>query len=435
MVKAKKLFTVSFAITVFIRALSLHEIRRYIPYTEIYIAYMAFWGLMMLSKGNGKVLSLRANGMKVIVMLTLYYIIWGLTTTPAAWDDALLYMYRSLLMMVFIAVSCFWIRKLDCLEDVIIATFAALSTLIWVVFLFYFRQIDLIRTLGTYWALEGEMRTRTNYGFLSNIAAEHSMSVILLSLYLLKKDLPRNKRILIWLNNLLMVFVIISSNSRGTTLALIFMTVVCFCISHIKRKYVKMIVRAAVTLVFLIFSVLILQIVIGKLDITELLTIANRVHFLDNIEILKASGRWLFGIGNISGDYYADQHMLYGLTSNYMEVAYIAFFVGNGVIGCIWLLRIIFLLLDGVLNSIKTLNETLGRWMLLVFIYMLFLSLFEGYIFSFMYITSTVYLILIISCINLSYYNANKVNYYAERENQTKCVSPSYFSRCEKDIG
>lgn len=435
MVNTKKLFTVSFAIIVIIRALTLHEIKNYIPYTELYIAYMVFWGLMILSKGKCRILTLRSNGMKVIVMLTLYYIVWGLTTTRAALDDAFEVMYKSLLLMVFIAVSCFWIRKLNCLEEIIRATYVALSILMWVLFFFYFRQINLLETMGSYWVNAEWLRTRTKFGFLNNIAAEYSLSVILLSLYVLKKNLSHKKKVLIWLNDLVMLIIILASNSRGTTIAFIFITIVCFCISRIKKGHIKSIIKIGAALILTVAAILIYQIAVGKLDITELLTISNRGHFLDNLKILEASGRWLFGIGNISGGFYSGHHQLEGLTTNYMEVSYVSFFVGSGVVGCAWLLCVLFLLLNGILNGIKTSNEALGRWLLLVLIYMLFLSLFETYIFSFMYITSNIFLLLIISYSNITYSEVQRRNIYVERKNKAKYLSAPHISVSQKNSG
>ena len=408
MISLKRLFSITFGITILARAMTWHVSKGVIPYTEIYVLFIATWTLLAIRERKVQI-PLRSNGTKVIVLLTLYYIIWGVSNLgDIDFNDTIAVMFRSLLMMAFVIVSCYWMRKLDCMLSAIKAAYISLTILLWILFIAYFNQINLIRTISSFWISEEWLRTRTRFGFNNNIAAEYAMSVILMSLYILAEDKKREKRsgikhLLMWLNNLIMVIIIIANNSRGTALALMMMIVVFLLIKSARRYGVRKLIHTAVACVCVVVLLLVLGIIQGRIDVNKLLENTNRSHFLNNIEVLRSSGRWLMGIGNISGEYFSKHHVLYGIQLDYMEMAYVGFFVTSGIVGCLWLVYIVYLLIKSIVKYIEIEDEVLGKWILLIFAYMMFLSLFEGYIFSYTYITSSVFLCFVIAFINSSY--------------------------------
>ena len=405
------------------RAMTWHVLKGVIPYTEIYMLFIAMWSLLAIRDRKIQI-PLHSKGTKVIVLLILYYIIWGISNLGNLdFNDTTAVMFRSLLMMAFVIVSCYWMRKLDCIPNSIKSAYISLTILLWILFVAYFTQIDLLRTISTFWISEEWLRTRTKFGFNNNIAAEYAMSVILMSIYIFAEDKREKKgssikHILMWLNNLIMVVIIIANNSRGTALALMMVVVVFLLIKSAKRYAIRKIVHTAVTLVGVFVVVLVLGIVQGRIDINKLLEHTNRSHFLNNIEVLRSSGRWLMGIGNISGEYFAEHHVLYGVQLDFMEMAYVGFFVTRGIIGCLWICSIIRLLIKSIVKYLELQDEVLGKWILLVFAYMMFLSLFEGYLFSYTYITSSVFLCFIISFINSSYIKTQNLTFRERLQRQ-----------------
>lgn len=408
MISLKRLFLITLGITILARTMTWHELKDVIPYTEVFILFIAAWVLLAIRDGKAQV-PLCSNGTKVIVLLTLYYIIWGVSNLANLdFDDTIAVMFRSLLMMAFVITSCYWMRKLDCIPDAIKAAYISLTILLWILFIAYFKQINIVRTISTFWISEEWLRTRVKFGFNNNIAAEYSMSVILMSLYIFMEDKRKDKKssikhLLMWLNNLTMVIIIIANNSRGTALALIIMIVVFFVLKSTRRYEVRKLIYIVVAFVGVVLLFLVLGFIQGMIDVNKFLENTNRSHFLNNIEVLKSSGRWLMGIGNISGEYFSDHHMLYGVQLDFMEMAYIGFFVTSGIIGCLWLAYIIFLLIKSIIQYIEIQNEVLGKWVLIILAYMMFLSLFEGYLFSYTYITSSIFLCFTIAFINSSY--------------------------------
>lgn len=413
MVKLKNLFSFSFGFTIIIRALSIHDLSVVLPCTELYVLFIVLWGFLAIRDGCGSVSVLvHSDGTKVSSLLVIYFIIWGLSNIQALdFTDTVANMMRSLLMMSFIIISSYWIRRLRCLYSAIRSAYISLTVLLWVMLIAYINQINLVRTIATFWISEEWLRTRCKFGFMNNIAAEYALSVILMSAFWLAEarktgNLKSGKKWLMYFNNLVMVVIIVANNSRGTAVAMVVMAVVYILIKGAGRYGVLKMIKGAVSAVVVIVIIFAVGVVQGNIDINQLLEGTNRSHFLSNIDALAASGRWLMGLGNISGLYFAERHVLYGVQLNFMEVGYIGFFVCSGIIGCLLLAYVVILILRSIMKYIRVGDITLGKWMLTVFAYMLFLNLFEGYLFSFLYITSSVFLCFIVSYIDINYENS-----------------------------
>lgn len=405
MTRTKQLFLFTFFITVLARAMTWHEIN-WIPYTFIYIVFIGFWFfLMLVDNASNPTISLSKANL-IIFLLILYNLIWGFSNIQNLdYQDTLQVVLRSLLMIAFFIVSKYWINRLNCLKDVINTTFYALATLMLLLFIFHINEINIISTLKTFWVNSESIRTRALFGFrVNNIAAEYAMSVILLSLIEWKYNTSIDKYVVLRkafliLIDIIMLLIIIANNSRGTLLALIFISLILIVLEIRKRMPIKRKLRLLITLIIILVLSISIYLSLNNISIEQLLSVMNRTHFLDNIEVLKNSGRWFMGLGIISGDYFHAGHILYGAKLNYMEMYYVGVFVMSGIIGCIWMLSIILLIFNAILKNAKN-NDFLTKWIILVFIYMLFISLFEGYIFSSSYITSTLFLLFILSFIS-----------------------------------
>lgn len=408
MIEMNKLFPITFGIIVCIRSLSLHEYKKYLPYTELYVFFLFFWLMMIVFNKKKVALSFKAVGNKSVLLLSLFYLFWGLTAIPEARHDSIPLMFRCFLSIIFIVVSIFWIQEYKCFDNVIYCCYVSMSSLLFILVLLYFKQIDIIGSLRNFWISEEWLRIRARFGLPNNIAAEYAMATILLSIYLLNTRYRKHtyKRLLVLLNDFLMVIIIIANNSRGTAIAGLVVIFVYLIIKSLRDHKIKKLLNTGKWAFIIICSYVIYASIVGKIDVTQLLEGTNRSHFLKNLLVLKNSGRWLIGLGNISGEFFENKNFIYGAETDYMEVGYIGFFVTGGIIGTVILLYIIFDILRNM-TIYNTINHSkLGRWLLLVFCYMLFLNLFEGYLFSSTYITSIVFLILILSYLNCCYKGA-----------------------------
>lgn len=426
MIKLKNLFAVTFGITIMARAMSLHELKAYIPYTEIYLIFIIMWAALILYKRSLSV-TFHATGTKVNCLLVLYFIIWGLSNIGNLdFNDTMDLMLKSLLMMAFVIISGYWIRELNCLFLAVKVAYISISILLWILFIAYINDVNITGTLSTFWISEEWLRTRTRFGLGNNIPAEYAMSVILMSVLLLWKGKENGgfgsrKKLFIYANNILMALIIIANNSRGTLIALIIMSVVYLFLKAAGRCKTVRMVKVAIALVAVIVGGITIGLSQGTLDINVLLEGTNRSHFLSNIGALASSGRWLMGLGNISGGYFKNHNVLYGVQLDYMEVGYIGYFVCSGIIGCIWIGYVVYLILSSILKYIRSNDATIGKWILFIYAYMLFLNLFEGYMFSCAYITSSIFL-----CFITSYININ----YMESRYRKKNATASVYGRC-----
>lgn len=408
MISTKKLFSISFGILVFLRALTWHEFAEYIPYTEVTVLYLLMWSLFLV-KHRGISISSKLPGCRALLILTVYFIVWGICVIPEAKNDATGVMVRSLLMVTIVTISCLCIRKLDCIDNVVRASFIALVSLLTVISLIYFYEFDILATLQSFWIPQEWLRTRARLGFANNIPAEYAMSAILLSIYILKTNNSHHKR-MIYFIDIFMVFIILANNSRGTLVVLIGSSIVYLYLKVLKPKKIKKVVKLGIIIVIGIVSYITFNSIQGNIDIIKLLDGTNRSHFIKNLMAMASSGRWLMGLGNISGAFFSEGNVIFGIQLDYMEVAYIGYFVCGGIVGASLILYVLFSLLFSIIKYMKLVDVNRGKWYLLIYVYMMFLSLFEGYIFSPTYVTATVFLILIICFIDSCYLSNKRID-------------------------
>ena len=411
----KSLFLITFFITIFARCFTWHTTSA-VPYTLIYVAFIVLWLFFIIFDNSKEIINIKRPAGFIIIMLFLYFVIWGLyNIKDLDRTDTLNVMYRSILMMLFIFTSSFWIKRLNCLHESICVGYVAFASLMLISFILHIDEINLKRTLMTFWESSETIRYRVLFGFgFNNIAAEYSMSTILLSIYMINhvsKEKPNRKfKIFIYLLvDVLMALIILANNSRGTLLALL---VVLFLLvfmhlnknvtlkTTFKRLLLLIVVAAIGGMVVLSFKNLTLLNIIEKM---------NRTHFFDNIEAMRNGDKWLMGLGKISGAYFSERNVLYGVKLNYMEMYYVDVFVTSGIIGCIWSIAIIVVIISSLLQQKRS---KLTEWLMVALVYMLFLSFFEGYLFSYSYITSTFFLTIIITYISIARPTFKKATYH-----------------------
>ena len=102
-------------------------------------------------------------------------------------------------------------------------------------------------------------------------------------------------------------------------------------------------------------------------------------------------------MGRTSGAFLADRNTLYGMQTDYMEIFYASVFIQTGIIGSIWIAFILYVLGKEIYKRIKNQNLYIGKWVFFVFFYSLLISLFEDYILTSLYITSTFFLTFIMA--------------------------------------
>ena len=138
------------------------------------------------------------------------------------------------------------------------------------------------------------------------------------------------------------------------------------------------------------------------MSLYEVLDGTNRQAAIEeNMRLLKNSGKWWMGIGRLTGGFFSAKNTVYGARTGYLEVFYFEAFITTGIIGCIWIALLLITYIKKVVNiAQEKSNNTYGKWLFCVVIYMLFVSLFEVYFFSYIYATSMCFNIIILSYIN-----------------------------------
>ena len=194
---------------------------------------------------------------------------------------------------------------------------------------------------------------------------------------------------------------IIANNSRGTTLTLILLFLIYFWMKIIRKHSVKKVIKYLVLFFMIIVVFLFYYVTKNGLTILSLFEGTTRSHLIDNVEIVIKNNLWLTGLGQISGAYFAERHYLYGMRLNYMEMYYVGVFVKSGIIGSIWMIYIILKLIKSIYSiSIKDASR-FTEFIFIVFGYMLVISLFEEYLFSYTYITSILFTTIVLIFIDM----------------------------------
>ncbi len=400
--KTKQLFIYSFAFTIVMRTISLCKFRQYIPYTETYLLFMAFWGILAIRESR-LIIKLHNKVYIAIAFLAIYDIFFAFSNISVLdKSDVFVNMARSLMMVFFVCISSFWIIKFNCLDKLIYTTYVFFSIFMTILFFIYIPNANLGETISTFWNQFGSMRHRELFGFIANnVAAEHAFSVILLSLYVYhekcqSKKLTIKKAVIVF-DDLLMTVLIIANNSRGTLVTALLMIIVYGFIRYARKNGMKKFIRlAALSISIVVLSVAYYIHVTGT-DFVTLFYFTNRMHFIANLQILEKSGRWLLGLGRTTGAFLANQNVLYGLRTDYMEIFYVGVFIQTGIVGLTWIMYTLFILGKGIVKKYQEDKTYMGKWIFTVFVYSLTLSLFEDYVLSSLYITSVFFLCFMVS--------------------------------------
>jgi hypothetical protein len=399
----KKIFMYSFAFVIVIRAIALCSFRQFVPYTELYIVFMLFWGVMLLSDMRWKIKPKSYRSLLVIATLAIYYVVFAFSNIAVLdYKDVLATMARSLMMVAFVCISAYWIARFDCLRSIIRMTYIFLAVFMTTLFFIYLPQTNLLVTISSFWKQYSHERHRNLFGFMvNNVAAEHALSVIILSLFVLHEFYPKEKkslkRILILIDDVIMFVLILANNSRGTLVISVVIAAVYLFIKIVRKNGVKRIIQLTTLGVVAVVSGICFYLHETGQNLGTLLYFTNRMHFLTNYEILKRSGRWLMGLGRTSGAFLADRNTLYGMQTDYMEIFYASVFIQTGIIGSIWIAFILYVLGKEIYKRIKNQNLYIGKWVFFVFFYSLLISLLEDYILTSLYITSTFFLTFIMA--------------------------------------
>lgn len=399
-----KVFLFSYAIVAICKCLNISELTEYVPYFEVYLFFTVFWGFLAIASIKGLIKRRFDYSTKLLFALALYYIVWGLINiSNINMNDAMNHLLRSVFLTIFTMVTVFWVKKLHCLQSFINTIYITFSAYLIVWLIITIPEIDAFRTLSTFWIANNNIRYRNYLGFsYPNIAAELAVSVIILSKYALPKT--QNRAIKIIMNNAVMVICVLLNNSRGSFLALVLYFLIDCVLRSRRGNATKKLSKFAITCAVLLIAGITYLIVVKGMSMLEILRGTNREAALEeNIRLLENSGRWLLGIGRLSGGFFAAKNTLYGTWTGYLEVFYFEIFITSGIIGSI----VVALLLVSLLRKIVLLSYTDKSydnfWILSIFIYMMFINLFEVYMFSYIYASSMAWLIIL-----LVYIDTNK---------------------------
>nr|MCR5348593.1 hypothetical protein [Bacilli bacterium] len=328
-----------------------------------------------------------------LAFLLVYYLIWHFSNWNAIdHSDAFQNLAREILMIFFVGCNVYWIQRFNCLRRFTRVVYWAFALFMVFWLIYSIPQIDIIRTFTTFWIDNNFIRYRTMFGFeFPNLAAEMALSVIILS-----KIARPKKQGKVWtvLLNLVMLFIILANNSRGTFIAFVLVEVGWFILSRLSARGYQTFKRLLFILIALAIVGVVAYALIKHVTILELLSGTNRQGITENLTVLEASGRWWMGLGRLTGEFFADENIFYGQKTGYLEVFYFETFVTSGIIGSIYIVAILLFLGVRMIATQFSMGLRFGKWMLLVVLYSLFISLFEVYIFSYIYVTAMAFLII-----------------------------------------
>ena len=405
MLANKGFFIGTFVLVVLSRAIALCEFRQYVPYTLIYLIYISWWFILAIYDRRLIVNWKRNKSFLAVFSLLIYFVIFAFSNIAVLdVSDVMTNLVHSVLMVLFVCVSAYWIIRFDCLHEIIKSTYLAFALFMTTLLIIYLPRLNIGLTITNFWHNSGAMRNRVLFSFIANnIAAEHAFSVILMSLYVIntnkkKKHSVRNAIIIV--DDFLMGIIIIANNSRGTLATAILLLLVYAFVYAVKKNGLKKVVRITVIVAIAIVIVLIIYVRKTGRNLIDLLYFTNRMHFVSNFKILEKSGRWLLGIGRTTGAYLASHNTLYGLKTDYMEIYYIGVFIQTGILGSIWIIVILYVVGSHIFKKYKEEKSFTGKWMFVVFYYSLVLSVFEDYVLSSLYITSICFLTFILAYCN-----------------------------------
>lgn len=407
----KNLFIDLFALTIMIKSMDgiplFGSIPSYITYIFTFLCLIVFIG-----KTGLKFAFFRTSSFKIIIILTLYFVLWGTIFVSDGADrgDINHELFRKIMMMAFVFVSVYGIWKYRCINEILHRTYIYLVPLMLIVFILHIQDINLSSTISLFWNSYAADRYRTMFGYSSsNVVAEVAMTVILLSLLEINRYKNTIKTFLILLIDSVMLIVIVASNSRGTFLATIIMIFAYVFLKLNKKRELKKIVKSWLpVLTFIIVGAIWYYRSQGG-NLETFLLMINRNHLLDNLDIvLNTNNKWL-GLGNISGGFFSGKNYIYGYQTNYMEMFYAGVFVRSGYLGVFIIISLLIYIFRAIVHSSRANNDFISRWMILVYCYMLFISIFEQYMFSNGYASSMLFLISILSFTALSAKSMNNV--------------------------
>ena len=402
-VSQKNFFMITFALTLLIKALDGIPAFGNSPSYFIY-AFSLIWLFAIFAKKRMKYSFLRSHGVKIVLFLCLYFLVWGtaLVAPGVSRVDISHELFRKMMMILFIFVSLFWISYYSCITEVIHYVYIFLSCYLLVLFVLHVGDINLSLTISLFWNTHSADRYRTLFGYnSSNIVAELAMTVILLSLIentKLRKGTIN--KFLLWLLDAVMMLIIISGNSRGTFLASLIMLIIYVFFKLLRNKNTSEIVRTCLPIV--VMSIIAILFYLFRLGWTfdKFLSMINRNHLLINVNIVNSLGRSIIGLGNLSGGYFSKGNYINGYKTDYMEMFYAGVFVRSGYIGLIIIILLLIYIFKLLVRIGKYDNSFFSKWVIVVFCYMIFISFFEQYLFSDGYASSMLFLILTLSYIN-----------------------------------
>ena len=414
----ERIFLACFSIVIVCKTLNLSVIADYTPYSAIYASYIFIWGIAALAKMRIKMK--RSFSTKVMLSLLAFYVIWGLNNiNNIDKEDAYGNLIRSILLVFFILVSCFWVKRFNCVDNLVKTLYYVFSIYLIVCLIIYLPEIHIFRTLRNFWSYDNNVRYRVFFGLrYPNIAAEMAVCAIILSKMI--KSTDRTLGIIKRVINILMTLVVLANNSRGALLALFVFEILYFYLNNKGEKAVKRTWRWITIASSLIIVYIVYLVVVKNMSLLEILDGTNRQAALyENMKVVANSGRWLLGVGRLTGGFFSSKKIFYGAQTGYLEVFYFEIFITTGVIGSIFMTIILFYYIRGVVLCSRLDRTTpFGRWVFCVIIYMLFVSLFEVYFFSYIYESSMCLNVIVLSYVDLTICNMSNKKYLIENTMQ-----------------
>lgn len=210
---------------------------------------------------------------------------------------------------------------------------------------------------------KGYTRERSSFGFYHpNTVSNIALCIIILSAYIVKKDL---KIILYILIDVFMVYLIISSASRTALSALLlFIVLIYYHVLTKKIKYKRIMDFGLLVLVLFLFMLS------SENSVNSLFEMSNRLNdFLYNIPILIKSGRVFIGLGMIgAGEFY----QLPYYNTFYVDNYFLYVLMATGIIGLVFILTFIIFLFKRLV--VKSENLPMKRLAFITFLVNIFSS-------------------------------------------------------------
>ena len=297
--------------------------------------------------------------------------------------------------ILFILATVEFIEYKQCYDQVIFIIYACISCFLVFQYITNFDSFKIFSNLGLIFNSDVSERYRESYGFSHpNNCGDFCLAGIVIAVLIRTR---KNRISSLWLfSDAIKIVMLLSTSSRGSILGLVlFSSVFCYLISD--RFFLKNIkYRRFLGVLLTIFLIIIFTVLlIAFCDFQEFLVESNRSYnFSINIPSLVYAGKLFWGVGFIPSAVFGTEFFLSNYT--FVDNYYLYVLISTGLTGCIFICCII---LSLILHIKKYLfkDSVFYKAIISIICMCFFISFFESELFNPAYLSSYIYMILLLS--------------------------------------